>query len=516
MSGQINRKSSGKYFKKNLARKPFTPKIEFPKIKEGWIGLLPDGSNGPEWKESCCTNTEEKFGWPGKCLRAEGYFERETRSVDDWRVWAEIAGNDPLALQTAKAKYADRYLQQLADDQTEYGRIFGMITTTLHKDSITRLEALANWRDARDNNDPVEAMAIIDTNIVMGLVGLPQGEQRNTRMRQFYRREQMSGEPIEEYLVAHERIRNDLSKLEHPQLPTEADACLVAVEGITDSKDIEWANVIRQKNRDGEDVPMTYDDLLVSRRSYISVNAPHVASTVYGISAYSQSTSTSEATKKKCFYCDKAGHFSRECKKRMADEAAEDGDDTDATASDKKIKDKGTKKRKVRAKALSIKCMSSSNKKSKSFKNLLFIDSLSDHNFHFDRELLSNETTMPLHVEGVGGEYEVEHGILADMWCFGQSAYLEDAGRNAVAEYNLHRFKPRHKIGKYWRITLSTGHVFFTWRPEYKAYATPLDETTLSKLRGAGSSENRLRMNHYSTTVAQCEKDYPKAEVKRA
>lgn len=79
----------------------------------------------------------------------------------------------------------------------------------------------------------------------------------------------------------------------------------------------------------------------------------------------------------------------------MADEAAEDGNDTDTTASEKKQQDKRPKKRRVGAKALSIKCMLLSNKKSKSFriKNLLFIDSLSDHNFHCDRELLSNETS---------------------------------------------------------------------------------------------------------------------------
>lgn len=204
-------------------------------------------------------------------------------------------------MQVAKAKYADRHLQQLADDQTECGKIFGIICTTLCGESISRLEALSDWEEACDNNDPVEGRNIIDSNIVMGLVGLPLGEKRNIRMRQFYRHEQKPRERIDDYLLAHERIRNDHEKLEHPQLPTVEDVCLAALKGVTNSADMEWANVIRQKNHDGEDVLKTYDDLIISRRAYISVNSPAHASISYGISAYSQSTSTSEVTKEKCF-----------------------------------------------------------------------------------------------------------------------------------------------------------------------------------------------------------------------
>ena len=73
--------------------------------------------------------------------------------------------------------------------------------------------------------------------------------------------------------------------------------------------------------------------------------------------------------------------------------------------------------------------------------NLLFIDSLADHNFFHNLEIWPKTFEVPFTVNGATGEGE--GSLMAGMYMFSDAAYLPHCRKNAIAECNLHRFDPQ-------------------------------------------------------------------------
>ena len=233
-----------------------------------------------------------------------------------------------------------------------------------------------------------------------------------------------------------------------------------------------------------------------------------------GVSVYGTNTN-----KQTCHYCGKPGHFQAQCKKRLRDIKEKSADSSGSDDEQKSTEKSKKKSKKLKANVNVLNVVSSyynGNEKKPNNKDLLFVDSLSDTNFHCSNKLLGEGIRTQFSVECGMGEFEIEDGIMCDMWCLGPSAYLPKAGKSAVAEHELHKWNPKHVIGKYWRVTLPTGKLYFNWYPEHKAYALQLNESNLAKLSEAGDRFHQENVKLYAMTVRDKEKEFTKQEVTKA
>jgi len=182
-----------------------------------------------------------------------------------------------------------------------------------------------------------------------------------------------------------------------------------------------------------------------------------------------------------CYHCGDLGHWKRGCPifrkaqaarqsqkakrgqgKKRKPEAEEDAESSanedDAAEPAPKMRAQKKKKKKVGAHSVGVSLDSGRVVMPPGY---LCIDNCATINFHDRRELCSDERSAALVVNGVQGEYSIDDGILARLFCLGESAFLEHAGKSAVAEFNLHPFQPLCEPGRYWRITLPTGDIYF-------------------------------------------------------
>ena len=80
----------------------------------------------------------------------------------------------------------------------------------------------------------------------------------------------------------------------------------------------------------------------------------------------------------------------------------------------------------------------------------------------------------------------------------------------------MQKWNPKHVIGKYWRVTLPTGNLYFNWYPEHKAYALELNKLNVANLREAGDRFHKENAKLSAMTVKDKEKEFTKQEVTKA
>lgn len=171
---------------------------EYPKMGEGLVGLLADGSNVDEWEEALYEKAEFTFGFAGKCLRAKGYEVRPARTPEEWDQFLEEPGLGEAGMVIARSKYTEKLFSLREQDLEQHGKIFGMVTSTVPLAATKKLEKIENFTTARDADDPAQAMAIIRRRVVMNMDGLSELEQQTLRLSDFYLRKQGNEEEIPE------------------------------------------------------------------------------------------------------------------------------------------------------------------------------------------------------------------------------------------------------------------------------------------------------------------------------
>ena len=224
MPGQSAQRS-GKVFKRPAPK--VSLRTMFPKMSEGLTGVMPDGTNVEAWEEGLYTKSEAEYGFPGKCLRDQGYTERPARSDEDWDAWQEVAAADEQSTAIARAKYATELFSLRERDLETHGKIFSLVESTLTNETTKKLDRIAQFTNARDANDPVLGMTIIKKRIVLGMEGLSEMEQQGAH------------ESFADYLSAVERIYKDLEELESPQLPEMEALIQLILIGVRNKKDLE-------------------------------------------------------------------------------------------------------------------------------------------------------------------------------------------------------------------------------------------------------------------------------------
>lgn len=268
--------------------------------------------------------------------------------------------------------------------------------------------------------------------------------------------------------------------------------------------------------------PATWDALSTAvenfpykRKRPLGGDAAGMAMFSTAVEVDSDDSDASENVNDACPHCGKIGHTEERCwtkhpellpsvfnKKRKLDK----------TASDRpRIDDKARTKAKGKGKKVSVKCTTiqvddehtkadaASLALSRQLSVLagkfdfsekdelegkLFVDSLATHNFYCVAGLLPNERKAAFTVEGVTGS---EAGTtMADMFMFGEAAYLPNARRNAIAEVNMHCFDPQCVPGKYWLVRCARNLTLqFDWSEEYSGYCIDLSPRLLRKLARA-------------------------------
>ena len=293
--------------------------------------LNSDGSNYVSWNSALEAHLLETYGSMGKFASANAYTSIAPKTREQLREEYNM-GIDEASNTLLDATYTD-YIRQTSrrveSQESDKIKIFGLLTRLLSKDGLEKVKEHDEWSNVETATCPLKYLRLIRLvhNLRMDIQAGP--EAQYTAMSRYNNLRQIDSMSNNEYRDAFKLAIKNLTTLDHPNVPSDADAARHFFMTLDVTRHKEFINTTMNAiNRpsSAEKMFKTINECIKALNSFV----PSVSSSKQSNlpAAYSAEMSTgpppsSKPKKTTCTYCKKKGHVEKDCRKKQAEKQSD-------------------------------------------------------------------------------------------------------------------------------------------------------------------------------------------------
>lgn len=502
--------------------------------------LAEDGSNYMQWNEAIDNNFEATHGAVASFV-ASGTV-RTIPVPELATIQAKYPNLTAATYTSLLASATVEHMKQERQDKTALEEMFGTIKQCLSREGLSKVKMHADWPQISTDMDPARLLQLVRSTHSMRTANVTEETARYVMLTRYMSVRMSPDESLSQYRDKFLLTVQNLTQVNHPQIPTAAQQARHFLMRLDTARYSEYQrDELNNEDRPGYVFPATIQDVMNNAARYIPTARPG--------QARKQPMAYAFDAEKPCHICGQLGHWSPQCPQKNAkganpqDSSGDSSGDTKTSGTDQAAKKDKKKKEEKKKKPASIDANAASMQDtspplmqdifdnycttinsyhyewSKRDPRAVSIDTLANHSFGWNVELMDNVQEQAFIINGVTGK-----GKGTSMgWFpgFGPMAVTQNSKVNAICTSDIEeRYRVSYHPLKVYRVHISEDFTIdFDYDKSSKSYTCIFTRNIQDKLRNI-EADARLTREHElhanTTTVAENEAKFTAKEVKLA
>jgi hypothetical protein len=184
--------------------------------------LRADGANLSQWLENMHRHMQKEYGSLGQYIETKALIQRQVSTLTDLRnEYTSLSENQCKELLVGCAK--DHIKLVVREDGTNYVSMFGLIFSCLSEEGAEMVREHSGWDDCNNEKNPLKLINIIKNVYSLRMNNINTEEAQYLASQRYQNIRMLPGVSLSEYRTAFtQAVSNNMTELNHPQVPTDA------------------------------------------------------------------------------------------------------------------------------------------------------------------------------------------------------------------------------------------------------------------------------------------------------